>query len=138
MAGTGMKSNSKKIENSGVLFLGELTTVETLHDLYRSLHIIIICSEYEGFPMVLMESMPFGTVPICTDVGGISEHITHNQNGKLIPNDTNELLAAFYEAIKSLLEDKKSLKLLSNNASNYACENFDILNFNTSYNNLLN
>lgn len=138
MAGTGMKSNIKKIKEAHVDFLGEITNLNDLHNLYRSINILIICSEYEGFPMVLMESMPFGVVPICTNVGGIHEHILNGENGILIEDtDANKLIDAFTVSIENLIENKPALNLLAQKASHYATSHFDISSFNNAYKELL-
>ncbi len=84
MAGTGMKSNIDLIHSADVTFLGEITEKEKMNDLYKSLHFVLITSVYEGFPMVMMEAMSYGVIPITTNVGGINEHIIHNENGLLI------------------------------------------------------
>jgi len=139
MAGTGMRSNIKKIQTARVEFLGEITNLKALHNLYHAMNILIICSEYEGFPMVLMESMPFGVVPICTNVGGINEHISNDENGILIDDmDSGKLSAAFVKHIENLVKNKSVLTLLSEQASDYAVSHFDISSFNKAYQELLN
>ncbi len=139
MAGTGMKSNIESINTAGVSFLGELTTNEDLKNLYKSLNIIVICSEYEGFPMVLMEAMPFEVVPVCTNVGGISEHIINNQNGILIDNiDNKELAKEFTKVINVCIEQNTILKKMAKQASSYAFSHFDISKFNLAYKQLFN
>ena len=139
MAGTGMRSNIKKIQTARVEFLGEITNLKALHSLYHAMNILIICSEYEGFPMVLMESMPFGVVPICANVGGISEHISNEENGILIDDmDSGKLSAAFVKHIENLVKNKSVLTLLSEQASDYAVSHFDISSFTKAYQELLN
>jgi len=134
MAGTGMKSNLSKIENSGVSFLGEITDPKKLDELYKSLTAVVITSVYEGFPMVIMESMIFGTIPIATNVGGISQHINHMKNGLLISSEHKaSIVERFVENISYLIENEQHLKIISTNANNYALDNFNIDKFNTSY-----
>jgi glycosyltransferase involved in cell wall biosynthesis len=134
MAGTGMKSNLEKIENAGVFFLGELTSNEELSSLYSELTFLLITSEYEGFPMVIMESMLQGVIAISTDVGGISEHITNNENGVLIRNATNEkIVLDIITVISQLVNNKAKMEKLSQNAFSYAQNNFGIDAFNESY-----
>jgi len=139
MAGTGMNSNKEVIADAKVEYLGELTTSKDLMELYKELNMLIICSVYEGFPMVMMESMPHKVVPVCTNVGGISEHITSNENGILI-EDMNEidLEEAFISQITKLVENENNLIRLSENASKYAKTTFDIVHFNKAYLKLLN
>lgn len=134
MAGTGMKSNLDQIENAGVVFLGELTSNEELSCLYKDLSILLITSEYEGFPMVIMESMVQGVISISTNVGGISEHITNNKNGILIRNTTKkEIVLDFIKAIELLVYNREKMQEMGKNAFQYAQNKFDINLFNENY-----
>ncbi|PWH82803.1 hypothetical protein DIS18_11275 [Algibacter marinivivus] len=139
MAGTGMKSNIDAIENSGVLFLGEITDNSELKELYNALNICVISSVYEGFPMVFMESMLYGVIPISTNVGGVSEHITNSENGFLIDDNSSEdvLVKDFVKCIQHLINDTSEFKLITERSHNYAIENFNIKKFNKSYQKLL-
>lgn len=138
MAGTGMKSNLNKITASGVEFLGEITDDKDLKQLYNELHFVLLPSKYEGFPMVIMESMAQGVIPIATNVGGISEHIINNKNGVLI-NDSEEIqiVKEFVSVLENLLLDKEKRGILSQNAYEYARSNFQIRKFNASYKQIL-
>lgn len=134
MAGTGMKSNLNQINKAGVAFLGEITKNQDLQSLYESLSFLLITSVYEGFPMVVMESMVHGVIPICTDVGGIKEHILHMENGILIDsNEERELVEGFTNHVTFLIEDKKMASKISDQAFNYAVKHFSIEKFNTAY-----
>lgn len=134
MIGTGMKSNHDAINEAGVVFLGEITNNDELSNFYKELTFLLITSEYEGFPMVIMESMLQGVVPISTDVGGISEHITNYENGVLITNTEGEkIISAFTNAIELLVKDKVKIQGLSQNAFNYSKNNFGINQFNENY-----
>ena len=84
--------------------------------------------------MVIMESMLQGVVPISTDVGGISEHITNYENGVLITDaESEKIISAFTNAIELLVMDKVKIQGLSQNAFNYAKNNFGINQFNENY-----
>ncbi|MEL1247945.1 glycosyltransferase family 4 protein [Flavobacterium helocola] len=137
MAGTGMKSNIDLIKNAKVSFLGEITDKEKMIELYKSLHFVLVTSVYEGFPMVMMEAMAYGVIPISTNVGGIKEHITNNTNGLLI-DETNEeeIINLFCEQILNLLKDPTVKDRISKSAFNYASEHFGIDKFNQSYKNI--
>lgn len=138
MAGTGMKSNLKKIEDANVRFLGEISNHEELCNLYNSLNFILITSDREGFPMVITEAMFFGVIPVATNVGGINEHILNQQNGILIKNSDNAdlLISNFVFELDLLINDIPKFKTLSANAAEYARLNFGINKFNASYRNL--
>jgi glycosyltransferase involved in cell wall biosynthesis len=137
MAGTGMKSNIDLINNADVTFLGEITEKEKMNDLYKSLHFVLIISVYEGFPMVMMEAMSHGVIPISTNVGGINEHITHNENGLLInEKHEDEIVNSFCNQILNLIKNSKDKDRISRSAFDYASKHFGIDKFNQSYKNL--
>ncbi len=139
MAGTGMKSNIKEINGAGVSFLGEITNPNKLNTLYKSLTGIIITSKYEGFPMVIMESMIFGVVPISTNVGGISQHIKHLENGILVNSTTDtEIIKNFTKHISFLIKNEIQRQQLADAAKIYGVSNFSIDNFNAAYQHLFN
>jgi glycosyltransferase involved in cell wall biosynthesis len=137
MVGTGMKSNIDLIHSADVTFLGEITEKEKMNDLYKSLHFVLITSVYEGFPMVMMEAMSHGVIPISTNVGGINEHIIHNENGLLInEKQEDEIVNSFCNQILNLTENSKDRDRISKSAFDYASKHFGIDKFNQSYKNL--
>ena len=48
---------------------------EELTELYKNSDIFILPSYYEGLPLVIMESMASGALPICTDLPGVRKWI---------------------------------------------------------------
>lgn len=139
MAGTGMKPNLKIINEAGITFLGELTSEKQMIKLYEDLTILLVPSDREGFPMIIMESMSSGVIPIATNVGGISEHLISNKNGILInENDDKMVSEAFFSVLYNLLNDSERMQELSQNAYNYAHANFRIENFQKSYRKIFN
>jgi len=138
MAGIGMKSNIGKINEANVKFLGEITDNKTLQKLYNSLTFILTTSYREGFPVVIMEAMSHGVIPISTDVGGINEHIKNGINGILISNgDENKIIIDFVNAIKDLLNDKEKKLSISKYAYQYSHLNFQLKEFNKKYQEIL-
>ncbi|WP_405202561.1 glycosyltransferase family 4 protein [Dokdonia sp. LLG6352-1] len=134
MAGSGMTPYKDRIENSNTVSLGAIKSKEDLHQFYSTLDVIIICSSTEGFPMVLMEAMPFGVIPLCTDVGGISEHITSYNNGILIDKtEEDKIVQAFTDALLELWKKPSQKQKLSQKSKEYAYAHFGIEKFNKSY-----
>ena len=134
MVGTGMKSNLELIHDAEVSFLGEITDKNKMKELYQSFHFILVTSVYEGFPMVMMEAMSHGVVPISTNVGGIKEHITHLKNGVLIDaTEDEELVNLFCEQLHNLLNFPIDKNKISEAAFEYALLHFGITKFNQSY-----
>jgi len=75
----------------------------------------------DNLPNTIMESLACGTPVISTDVGGISDMVTDNYNGKLIQRDNSRQMA---DAILHSIEDKKLLPKWSANARASAELNF--------------
>jgi len=85
---------------------------ENVADYMKKSKIIIIASRCEGFPLVLVEAMCCGLVPICTPVGSIPDIITDGHNGLFFPlND----VSALTENIRNLLKNPELYQQLRNN-----------------------
>lgn len=139
MAGTGMEEYKEQIEKSGVINKGELIRQSELNQLYAAMQVLLITSYREGFPVVIMEAMSHGVVPVSTDIGGISECLKNEYNGFLIENNENEevVVAKFAEKIKFLFENKAVFNQLSRQAFSDTQKEFGIDRFNNSYRALL-
>jgi glycosyltransferase involved in cell wall biosynthesis len=107
-------------------FKGEVINELDLNEIYNSADLLLISSSREGFPMVIMEGMAHGTVPLSTNVGGISQHVHHKENGILINSmDEPEIVKGMVEWIKKLETDRNLLISLSKKAHHYALANFN-------------
>lgn len=81
-----------------VVFLGNEKNIEGL--LAQS-DVFILLSDWEGFPLSILEAMRSGLPVIASDVGGVNEAVKHGENGFLINrNDARQL----HQMIKALLE----------------------------------
>jgi glycosyltransferase involved in cell wall biosynthesis len=119
-------------------FSGEIKNPLILSEKYKRAEILLITSFREGFPMVIMEGMAHGVVPLSTDVGDISSHIKHQQNGIIIKSvDEASIVSSFVEEIKNLCADRKKLSALSYQSYLYARNNFDYKEFRFRYRELL-
>jgi glycosyltransferase involved in cell wall biosynthesis len=82
----------------------------------RSLDLFVLCSEYEGTPLVLLEAMACGCPVVATHVGGIPGVVGapgDNACAIMIPPFRPDLLAA---SIKRLARDPEECRRLSDNA----------------------
>lgn len=139
MVGSNMESHKKYILRSGIIYKGEIKNEKELNSIYIKASVLLITSYREGFPVVVMESMANGVVPIVTNVGGLSEHITNEINGFLIEDERHELFLAekFTSKIVKLYKDLEFREKMSKTAFKYAKENFDVEVFNNDYKELL-
>jgi len=88
--------------NDKVVFYGQLDNEHTIDIISRSL-MLLMSSSYEGFPMVIAESLTVGTPVISTDVGDIGSIIRSGYNGFLLPLNYDKSL--FVENISEIISD---------------------------------
>lgn len=85
---------------------------------YKRAKVLILTSEFEGFPLVLCECMSFGVVPIVYDsFPAVKDIIQHGYNGYIVPkiNDTfNETEMSKY--ISMVMNDESLYQHLAHNA----------------------
>lgn len=65
--------------------------------------LFILCSDYEGLPMSIIEAMSVGSPIIASNVGGISEIVRNEENGFCVNNNPLE----FVKYIKFILNKKE-------------------------------
>jgi len=75
--------------------------------------VLVLCSEAEGFGLVLIEAMAAGVPVVATDVPGIRDVVRHRDTGLLVPAASPAALAA---AIRCVLEDQGLRQSLIDNA----------------------
>jgi glycosyltransferase involved in cell wall biosynthesis len=94
------------VEQSGInrekiIFLGNKNQAEIAQLLSQSI-VLVLFSNYENQPCVILESLACGTPIVATDVGGVGE-IVNMQNGILVKPGNQSALA---EAMLSVLAKK--------------------------------
>jgi glycosyltransferase involved in cell wall biosynthesis len=97
-----------------------------LKEVYRTSHFLILASKSEGWPKAVAEAMFFGCVPISTSVSCVSWMLGGGERGILIDAE----LSSAIKIIKSTLENKVNLELMSKRAqdwsSRYTLEKFEL------------
>jgi glycosyltransferase involved in cell wall biosynthesis len=93
-----------------VEFLGTLSDQE-LADAYRTSSIFVLPSlnKLEGFGIVALEALSFGTPVITTHVAGSSDFISRNRAGLIVPPADIDALS---NAILTLLEDHSEARMM--------------------------
>jgi glycosyltransferase involved in cell wall biosynthesis len=59
-----------------------------VYDVLRAMDILLICSDHEGIPMVMLEAMVLRVPVVARKVGGIPEVIQDGVSGILVPSDS--------------------------------------------------
>lgn len=110
-----LKNKAKKIKNHNAMceveFLGWLTP-EAIKSYFskNGIHALILVSETEGLPLVIMEAFSASIPVIATDVGGVSE-LVNASNGILLNSnpDATEVASAI-ELLANELTELKELR----------------------------
>lgn len=74
--------------------------------------LLMLPSNYEGLPMVILEAMSFGKPVVASDVGGISEIVRNDVNGYALENNAQ----LFADKIQRILEDEVLYAKFSQNS----------------------
>lgn len=122
-----------------IKFWGNVTDTAAIDSIYQNTHVLIIPSETEGFPMVMIEAMANGLAIVATPVGDIPYHLKNGINGFLFNSieDEPKIIDEAVSYIKELAINEKLFSEISNYNVLYASQHFDIKDFAISYQKLL-
>ena len=81
----------------------------------NDLTILVLPSESEGLPTIILEAMACGTIVLATSVGGVADVITDGQTGFHLENNSPECIA---ESIVRIL-NRPDLETISSRARDY-------------------
>jgi len=101
-------------------YIGEVSN--PVEEFYNDVDLLLMTSELEGLPMVILEAFSLGIPVISTPVGGIPEIIIDGYNGYLVNEDSKNI----GNKISLLNENNELLQNLSNNAYMSFKEGFTI------------
>lgn len=111
--------------------IGNIDNPAELRRIYCDHQVLIIPSETEGFPIVLMEAMAAGCAVMATPVGDIPYHV-NDQNGFLFSSiDPSTVISEACEWLKQ--RTTEDLQRISGHAARYAEMNFGLDRFNNEY-----
>ncbi|WP_285399296.1 glycosyltransferase family 4 protein [Lysinibacillus sp. fls2-241-R2A-57] len=104
-----------------VSFLGnQLDVISSLEES----HLFVLLSDWEGLPISIIEAMRAGLPIIATNVGGVNELISDQENGFLINRDDSGLLK---KRIKQLLVDENLRQQMGDASERRFLRNFTFL-----------
>jgi len=109
-------------ENIRVRHYGNMLNDAVL-ELLKSMQILILPSVAEGMPVIIIEAMKAGVIPLVNNIdGGIQELVIDDKTGYKIENNS---IAGYVEKINSLSTDKSQRIKMSYNSVIMANELFD-------------
>ena len=112
--------HEKKL-NEKVKLLGELPR-EKVFEILRESDIFVLTSNWEGFPITILEAMSCGLPVIVSNVGGVSE-VVDNSVGYLIKRADKEALK---RALVQLIENPSLREKMGRNARKRIEDNFSL------------
>ena len=105
-------------------FVGKVSNL-FLMDLFTKNHVLILPSRAEGFPVILIEAMKLGLIPLITNFkSGIPEVVVNSENGFLFDIGDFE---GYANAIEKINFDYAFFNLLRKNAVEAVCNKFTSL-----------
>jgi glycosyltransferase involved in cell wall biosynthesis len=126
IAGTGPQEKELKARavalgiDERVRFLGHVSDRLAL---YHAFDALLMTSDFEGTPMVLLEAMSCGLPVVASVVDGIAEVCTDGHDALLLPPGD---VAGFATALKGILQDDGLRKTLGMNAQNTILDRYEI------------
>ena len=118
--GTDILRNIESKINGKVIYCTNVSWSEAMQTLKES-SLMVVPSRMESLPQVIKEAFYLKTPVVATNVGGIPEIITHNENGILVPPNEPENLVT---AINNILTNRELQDKLVENAHDYIIKNF--------------
>lgn len=123
-----------------VTITGRITSTTELNNFYNNAHVILITSIFEGFPLVLLEGMSRGVIPISTDVGEVATFVNEEtKTGFIISNDNddNYLVDKFVGRLIHIIKNPEEASIVSLNVQKLVRRNFSESVFVQKYRDLL-
>lgn len=103
-----------------VVYCTNVSWKEAMMTLWAS-NLLVVPSRMESIPQVIKEAYYCRVPVVATSVGGVSEIVTHNVTGILVPPNEPTKLA---DAINEILENEELAKKLANAGYEYLMKNF--------------
>ena len=88
------------------------------HEYYKRASILVLTSEYEGFPLVLAECMSYGVVPVVYDsFSAVHDIINDEENGLVVPKvDGGFSKETFAERLRKVMVDDDTRNKMAQSA----------------------
>ena len=100
-----LKSKIKKMGLQNRVFL--IGICKDIPDFLSQGNALVLSSQWEGLPNVVLEAMAAGLPIVATDTGGVRELVSDGENGFLAPSQEPMLLAEAMAHLMKLTEQKR-------------------------------
>jgi glycosyltransferase involved in cell wall biosynthesis len=118
-AGLEALRSSLRLDPSRVQFVGEVSDVSPE---YYWADVLVLCSDHEGTPNVLLEAMASGLPVVATAVGGVPDLLCHGGGLMVRPQSDEALLAA----VLKLANDPRLAESLAEEGARYVAHNHSL------------
>ncbi|MBN2312015.1 MAG: glycosyltransferase, partial [Candidatus Hydrogenedentes bacterium] len=112
-----------------------IASVEEVPDLLRVMSVSVLCSQVEGFPNAVMESMASGTPVVAAAVGGVPELIEDRVTGRLVHTRNP---ADFADAVDWMIEHHEERQAMADRAALHVRTHLSLHAMIGAYRNLYN
>jgi len=120
-----------------LILSGMINDKEVLNTKYKSAHFIVLLSSTEGMPLVVLEAMQNGCIPIVTKVGDLPL-VINKENGILIENNETTVVQETFEQLNVITQmNSDQLNSLSLNSRNMIANKYSMTQFASNYKKLL-
>ncbi|PSU92085.1 glycosyl transferase [Photobacterium kishitanii] len=93
---------------------------QSMDNIWSHIGLLVICSRYEGLPMVALEAMGHGIPVIATAVGNIHQLIKHNINGWIIEPQSLAATVIHWSQLQKSQRDKIQKKAQNTIVQSYS------------------
>jgi glycosyltransferase involved in cell wall biosynthesis len=105
-----------------VKVMGAYSTPEELKQIMQQIDLLVLPSEEEGFPVILMEAMAYGVPFVATDVGAVSVYGKDNPDIQIVPLNNQSIGGA----IVQMTDKIRTGKIDNQRLQRYYQENYKI------------
>jgi glycosyltransferase involved in cell wall biosynthesis len=126
-----------KDANKFLKIAGMINNKAILNSKYQSAHFIILLSSTEGMPLVILEAMQNGCIPMVTNVGDLP-FVINKDNGFIMNNDESTIIQDTYHILESIANTNfEQLNILSQNCLTTIEDKYSMQQFENNYKKLL-
>ena len=126
-----------KDANKFLKIAGMINNKANLNSKYQSAHFIILLSSTEGMPLVILEAMQNGCIPMVTNVGDLP-FVINKDNGFIMNNDESTIIQDTYHILESIANTNfEQLNILSQNCLTTIEDKYSMQQFENNYKKLL-